>query len=87
MSELQSERLKSGSTYTLKVAPKATKIEITNALRRFYDVEVKQVRVMRVRSKTRAFSGGVMQKRHPYKKAMVTLSKDSKALDVAAFRT
>ena len=81
---------KSGETkrmHTLWVAPKATKIEVRNALRRFYGVEASSVRILNVRPKTRMISAHVeMEKRHAGRKAIVTLAKDSKALDLAAFQ-
>ncbi|MBU0766558.1 50S ribosomal protein L23 [Patescibacteria group bacterium] len=83
----KSERLKVNRTYTLKVAPDSTKIDIKAALKRYYDVNADSVRVMRVVAKNRAIRGGTMQKRHPYKKVMVTLDKQSKTLDIANFKT
>jgi large subunit ribosomal protein L23 len=75
-------------TYTVRVASTATKIDIRNALKMFYDVDVDTVRVMRVQAKTRQLGmGNVMEKRKPYKKALVTLTADSKAFDIAAFDT
>jgi len=74
-------------THTLRVAPQATKVDIKSALKRFYDVDVSNVRVMRVPSKIReVYRRGVMQKRHPFKKVMVTLAPKSKALDLASFK-
>ncbi len=83
----KAERLKSDRTYTLRVAPKATKVDIKAALKRYYDVYATSVRVMRVMPKSRNFRGGVMQKRHPYKKVLVTLESKSKPLDIATFKT
>ncbi|MBU2213065.1 50S ribosomal protein L23 [Patescibacteria group bacterium] len=83
----KAERLKVGRTYTLKVANAATKIDVKAALKRYYDVEAESVRVMRVVAKSRAIRRGMMQKRHPYKKVMVTLNKQSKTLDIASFKT
>jgi len=81
-------RLKANRTYTLHVAPKATKIDVKAALSRYYDVEVTSVRVMRTTSKTRRFGrGDVMIKRKPKKKVMVTLSTKSKTLDIASFKS
>ncbi|MCF7844281.1 MAG: 50S ribosomal protein L23 [Kiritimatiellales bacterium] len=82
----KAERLKGSRTYTLKVDNAATKIDIKAALKRFYDVEAEKVRVMRVVSKKRASRRGIMQKRNPYKKVMVTISKQSKTLDIATFK-
>ena len=84
----KAERLKAGKTYTLRVAPKATKVDVKNALKKFYDVDAKSVRVMRTTSKIRQIGRGkYLQKRKPMKKVLVTLSKDSKPLDITAFKS
>ncbi|PIR53914.1 50S ribosomal protein L23 [Candidatus Peregrinibacteria bacterium CG10_big_fil_rev_8_21_14_0_10_42_8] len=84
----KAERLKGvNRTYTIRVAPNATKVDIANALTKFYDVEVTSVRTMRMPSKTRAVGRGkVITKRKPFKKVMVTLSPKSKPLDIANFK-
>ena len=86
----KAERLKAGDTthtHTLWVVPSATKIDIKNALRRYYGVDASSVRVLRTRSKVRLLGRGIeMEKRHAGKKVIVTLAKDSKALDLAAFQ-
>ncbi len=83
----KAERQKANRTYTLRVSKRATKIDVKNALRRFYDVEVESVRVMRTTGKVRRFGrGNVMMKRQPFKKVIVTLVPKSKALDVASFK-
>jgi large subunit ribosomal protein L23 len=83
----KAERLKAaGKTYTLKVATAATKVDVQKALKEFYDIDVRSVRVLRTRAKHRLLGQGkVMEKRHAMKKVMVTLAKDSKPLDLAAF--
>ena len=83
----KAERLKAtGKTYTIKVAPAATKVEVIKALKEFYDIDARSVRVMRTRGKIRAMGQGkVMEKRHPIKKMMVTLAPGSKTLDLTAF--
>ncbi len=83
----KAEGLKSQRTYTLRIAPKATKVDVKAALKKYYDVEATSVRVMRVSAKSRRFRGGVMEKRHPFKKVMVTLESKSKPLDIATFKT
>ena len=50
----KAERQKVAATYTLNVHPAATKIDITRALKSFYDVDVASVRVHRIRPKVRA---------------------------------
>ena len=88
----KSERLKApksgGRTYTLQIAPTATKVEVKQALKRFFDVDASSVRVMRVRAKSRIFGRAqTLEKRHPHRKALVTITKESKALDLASFRS
>lgn len=84
----KTERLKGERVYTLAVASDATKVEVENALKRFFDVEVMSVRVMRVRPKARwATAQRIFTKRSRFKKALVTLSDKSKGLDLAQFRT
>ncbi|NOS67980.1 MAG: 50S ribosomal protein L23 [Candidatus Peribacteraceae bacterium] len=95
----KAERLKAGGSpasakatagrhvYTLRVAPTATKIDVKNALKIFYDVDVTQVRIIKTQAKRRNLGAGkIMEKRHSFKKAMVTLSEKSKALDISAFQ-
>ncbi|TSC97001.1 MAG: 50S ribosomal protein L23 [Candidatus Peregrinibacteria bacterium Greene1014_49] len=83
----KAERLKAaGRTYTIRVAPAATKIEVQKALKEFYNIDTASIRVMRTRGKTRQLGQGkVMEKRHPIKKMMVTLASGSKTLDLTAF--
>lgn len=84
----KAERLKAqgAHTYTMLVHPDATKIEVKNAIRRYYDVEVKKVRMIKVWAKTRVLqTGATMEKRHAAKKALVTLAPKSKPLDLASF--
>lgn len=81
----KSERLKNERTYTLRVHSQATKVEVKAALRKFFDSDVTNVRVSRVRPKSRRMGQNrLMVKRDSYKKVMVTLA--SKALDLAAFK-
>ncbi len=84
----KAERLKTEGVYVLKVDQNATKIDVKNALRKFYDVEVASVRVMRISPKTRIVGQGkVMEKRHRSKRMLVRLAKKSKKLDLSTFRT
>lgn len=84
----KAERLKSHRSYTLRVAPAATKVEIKNALTKHFDVEIEAVRISRLPRKFRIVGKGTaMEKRHAAKKAIVTLTAKSKTLDLAAFKT
>ena len=85
----KSEKMKTQANrvFTLKVSDSATKIDIKNALKKFYDVDADSVRIMLVSPKTRAIARNkVMQKRPRFKKALVTLSKKSKGLDLTTFK-
>ncbi len=84
----KAERLKASAhhTYTMRVHPHATKIDVKNALRRFYEADVQTVRIVKVAAKTRPIqAGGTMEKRHAGKKALVTLKPKSKPIDLASF--
>ncbi|MEK7590774.1 MAG: 50S ribosomal protein L23 [Patescibacteria group bacterium] len=86
----KSERLKAGThrTYTMHIASEATKVDVKNALKRHYELDVTSVRVIWVRAKTRAIGHGAeMEKRHRYKKALVTAAAKSKPLDLASFKS
>lgn len=83
----KSERLKLDRTYIVQVAPQATKIDVKNALKKYYDVDAVSVRAMTVRKKTRAVGAGKeIVKRHASKRMLVTLGKDSKAFDIVSFK-
>jgi ribosomal protein L23 len=83
----KSERLKGDSTYTLRVHPQATKVDIFTALRKHFGVDVQSVRIQNVHSKWRRGRAQVwIRKRDPVKLARVTLKPKSKALDLANFQ-
>lgn len=83
----KAERLKLLGTHVIRVLPNATKIDVKNALRKYYDVEVASVRVLRTVPKTRMLGQGKsMEKRHRQKRMIVTLAKKSKPLDLANFQ-
>ena len=84
----KSERQKATArTYTLRVDPAATKIDVARALETYFDVNVQSVRVHWLRPKARAIGGSrVLTKRHRSKRAIVTLAPKSKALDLTAFK-
>lgn len=84
----KSERQKAtGRTYTLRVHPDATKVDVTKALETYFDVQVDGVRMAWIVPKTRALGGSrVLTKRHRSKRAYVTLASKSKLLDLTAFK-
>lgn len=80
----KAERQKASRLYTLKVHPHATKVDIKNALRRHYGVDPQGISIMKVRPKLRLVGRGKsIEKRSAGKRALVQLSKDSKALDLS----
>ena len=84
----KSQRLKDQRVHCLRIHPQATKVDVLNALRTFFDVDVLRVRTAHVGGKVRAMGGGkVVRKRHSYKKVLVTLAPKSKPLDIAAARS
>jgi ribosomal protein L23 len=83
----KAERLKGNRTHMLHVHPKATKIDVSNALRKYYNVESQKVRIIKVRAKKRLIARGrFIQKRDPVKRALVTLSASSKPFDISNFQ-
>ena len=84
----KSERLKGQRTYTLRVHPQATKVDIFTTLQKYFGVEVQSVRIQRTKPKWRETrTRAVIRKRDPQKVARVTLKPKSKALDLANFST
>lgn len=83
----KAELSKQENVYVIRVHPHATKIDVKNALRTFYDVDVASVRVLNTRPKTRIIgTGKVMEKRHRSKRMIVRLGKKSKSLDLSTFK-
>lgn len=83
----KAEKLKQANAYVLRVHPHATKVDVKNALKRFYDTSVKSVRVLNTVPKSRHIGGNrYMEKRHRAKRMIVTLGAKSKALDLAKFQ-
>lgn len=83
----KAEKLKLERKYVLRVKPEATKIDVKNALKRYYDIEIDSVRVLRTVPKTRIVGQGkIMEKRHRQKRMIVTLTKKSRPLDLANFQ-
>ena len=66
--------------YTFKVAVDANKTEIKNAVEEIFDVEVKKVNVMNVKGKVKRL-GRNEGKTSASKKAIVTLTEDSKEIE------
>ena len=67
--------------YAFKVDPRANKTEVKHAIEEIFDVDVAKVNIMNVNGKTKRLgrSGG---KTADYKKAIVTLTPDSKEIEI-----
>jgi large subunit ribosomal protein L23 len=63
--------------YTFEVAPKATKYDVKKALEALYGVTVEKVNIINQVGKVKRFKGRI-GKRSDVKKAIVTLSNESK---------
>ena len=69
--------------YTFKVAKEATKIDIRKAVEEIFDVKVQKVNTLIVKGKQKSQNtkqGRTVGKTSDYKKAIVTLTKDSKTI-------
>jgi len=66
--------------YTFKVAVDANKTEIKQAIEEIFDVEVKKVNVANFQGKLKRL-GRTIGRRSAYKKAIVTLTPESKAIE------
>ena len=67
--------------YTFKVAKDATKIDIKRAVEELFDVEVAKVNTMNVRGRQRR-QGRFVGTTPSWKKAIVTLTEDSKSIEL-----
>jgi large subunit ribosomal protein L23 len=67
--------------YIFTVYGKLNKIEVRRAVEKMYGVKVAHVNMIQVRGKSRTFGRKVGQ-RSGFKKAMVTLTKDSKKINI-----
>jgi len=66
--------------YTFVVDKKANKTEIKNALEKIFDVKVEKVNTMNMKGKVKR-QGVHIGKRPDWKKAIVTLTEDSKGIE------
>ncbi len=66
--------------YTFKVAVDANKTEVKNAVEEIFDVQVEKVNIMNVRGKLKRM-GRTQGMTAASKKAIVTLTKDSKEIE------
>ena len=66
--------------YTFKVSKRANKTEVKKAIEKLFDVKVKKVNIMNVFGKNKRV-GQFLGRRSDWKKAIVTLTEDSKAIE------
>ena len=69
--------------YTFKVAKNASKVEIRKAIEEIFGVKVEKVNTLNVKGHTKSQNtkqGRTVGKTSDYKKAVVTLKKDSKTI-------
>ena len=66
--------------YTFKVAKDATKVDIKKAVEKLFSVKVEKVNTINVRGQLRRY-GRYEGYRASWKKAIVTLTEDSKTID------
>ena len=69
--------------YTFKVAKNANKVEIRQAIEEIFGVNVEKVNTINVKCKTKSQNtkqGRTVGRTSDYKKAVVTLTKDSKTI-------
>ena len=68
--------LKEANQYAFKVAPKATKLEVADAIEEIYGVKVKSVNIINCKGKMKR-SGRSPGKRPDWKKAVISLAEGS----------
>ena len=71
----------SDKKYVFEVAPSAGKIEIKNAVEKIFGVKVAKVNTIRMQGKVKRTGAYPAGKRAAYKKAVVTLTADSKTIE------
>jgi large subunit ribosomal protein L23 len=83
----KAEKLKTAGTYVIRVQPAATKIDVKNALRTYYDVEVASIRTLRTVPKTRRNNQGIVMEKRRRQKRMIVRLRKSNILDLSNFQT
>ena len=68
--------------YTFEVAKTANKIEIAKAIEEIFDVKVVKVNTLNMQGKMKRVGAQPAGRRASWKKAIVTLSADSKAIEM-----
>ena len=71
----------SDKKYVFEVAPSAGKIEIKNAVEKIFGVKVAKVNTLNMQGKMKRMGARPAGRRPSWKKAMVTLTADSKTIE------
>ena len=71
----------SDKKYVFEVAPTAGKIEIKNAVEKIFGVKVAKVNTLNMQGKLKRMGARPAGRRPSWKKAMVTLTADSKTIE------
>ena len=77
----QSMSMTEGKRYTFEVAKSANKIEIGHAIEEIFGVKVKKVNTLNMYGKEKRTGRYPAGRRPTWKKAMVTLTEDSKTIE------
>ena len=77
----QSMEAAAAKKYTFEVAKTANKIEIAKAVEEIFGVEVEKVNTLNMKGKTKRVGRYPEGRRNNWKKAMVTLTADSKTIE------
>ena len=77
----QSMSMTEGKRYTFEVAKDANKIEIAKAIEEIFGVKVKKVNTLNMYGKEKRTGRYPAGRRPSWKKAMVTLTEDSKTIE------
>ncbi len=84
----KSQMLELEGTYVVEVDSNATKVDVRSAFERLYGVKVASVNVIKTREKFRTAGRRMAQmKRHPAKKALVTLAGSDRIADFQKIKT
>ena len=78
----QSMEAAAAKKYTFEVAKTANKIEIAKAVEEIFGVEVEKVNTLNMKGKTKRMGMRPAGRRANWKKAMVTLTADSKTIEL-----
>jgi large subunit ribosomal protein L23 len=82
----KSTMLSDKGKYVFKIDPWATKVDVKNAIKEIYGVDVEKVTITTVVHKTRLIGGrNIIEKRKAGKKAVVTI-KGKKSIDISKFK-